>query len=454
MPSTVDHHGIALSVDDDASVARLIFPTDGDPSAWHAEAIVQFIRDNKVVVVDSIKQQIDEAIAAFRAAPAQRELIVAKAVPVNHGVDGHMKWQPGCDPQVPTGDAAAVSAKIDYYNQAHYVSATARSLLGTIQQPTDGSDGVDVRGKVLKAKPGTALAIKSDGSVTISEDGSVTAAIDGLLNYHGGTIRVMPVFEIAGSANFATGNIYFRGCVVIRGDVCDRFTVHARDDLTVYGLIGASTVICGRNFHAHCGAASHDRGCLAVGGDANIGYLKNVRGVIRNLLVARREILNCDIAIGQNLVCESGAVIGGSLVIGGSAVVGTLGSPTGTSTTIVFGAHPDSVINTCASFEEPGDGEVKAVTSGKALGVFAERIRKKLDSEIIPTIAKPVNLTIKKFLHPGVIVRSGRTKVRLESLMRGPIHIFGDADGELFYRLADGVSHPLAELNGPLRNAG
>src|SRR6185503_18165111 len=120
------------------------------------------------------------------------------------------------------------------------VSASAGQRIAMIRAATQGENGRDVSGKILRAKPGAPMQIRNDASVEIDAQGGVTAAIDGVIQFQNNMLKVLPLLEVPGAVNFATGNIAFKGCVVIRGDVCDRFIVRATEDVTVFGLIGAA----------------------------------------------------------------------------------------------------------------------------------------------------------------------------------------------------------------------
>ena len=455
--------GITLSIDPDASVATLTLWPDAEASSLNVETLTSAVRGQGVVVEDSVASVLEQGIAAFRAKPGQYEIVVSRAVPAVNGDDGSIAWADGYDP---VGGAARAeepapgAAKVDYYSQTRYISVTAGKRIAMIRPATEGQHGRDVSGRVLRAKPGAPMQIRTDASVTIDTEGSVTAAIDGAINFHNNMLKVLPLLEVPGAVNFATGNIVFKGCVLIRGDVCDRFIVQATEDVTVFGLIGAATVICGRNLIAHCGMAAHERGCLYAGGDVQVGYMKNSRALVQGTLMARRELINCDVAVGGDLICDAGAVIGGAVAVGGKAVIGTLGSATGTPTVLVIGAHPcHKQIAEALESQSAGSGSPSKAASGSQvnaqLAAFADQVRGCVAQTTTSPggAVKSAQLTIVKSLHPGVTIRCGRLRVVLAKLLRGPIHIRGDQQG-LSYQMGDGVWHPLTDLSNPLGRTG
>ena len=431
---------------------------DADEAALTVEALTERIRKANIVVDDGLAGILTQAIAAHRNHHDRTEIIVAQTVEPTHGEDGTVDWQPGCDPVHQAAASSDGGSKIDYYNQTHYIAVKSGTLLATVRAPGAGTDGRDIYDKPRKAKSGAPTQLRTDASVTLAEDGRLTANIDGIVHFENNLLKIMPLFEVAGSVDFSTGNVAFTGSVVVRGDVRDRFVVRADQDVTVYGLVGAATVICGRNLHIHCGMAAHDRGCLYAGGDAQVGYLKNVHGLVKGILMARRELINCEMAIGQNFICDAGAVIGGCITVAGTALIGTLGSAKETPTTIAFGSHPcqQETGHSVACATATCNPAARAAMDAASLAHVTAQIRACANesAEFVAGSARPVNLTVAKFLHAGAIVKTGRVRVAIIKSLRGPVQIHGDSQTGLYYKLGDGVSHPLSELAQPLNKAG
>jgi uncharacterized protein (DUF342 family) len=449
------HPGISVQINSEASEAKLTLWPDVDRSTLSVELLEKILKEHGVALDGSHVSPLERSIADIKAQSGPVEMIVARAVPPIHGTDGALEWQGGFNPaQVGAAAADHNQMKVDHYNQTHYVAVAPGQHLATIRSATQGENGRDVTGRVLRAKPGAPLSIKTDSTVKVDDQGCIMALAGGIIQFDGKSLRVAPLFEVPGTVNFATGNIYFSGCVTIRGDVCDRFVVLATEDVTVFGLIGAATILCGRNLMAHCGIAAHDHGCLYAAGDAHLGYTKNGFALVQGVLLPRRELINCRLVTGADLIGDSAAVIGGSLTIGGKAVIGTLGAATGTMTTLSFGTHPslkqlEEVMRNAMSAPSPA-GKGKATDGSTDL---VHQVRACIQQTLASTVGKKVDLMITKDLHPGAVIRCGRLRVPVQRAMRGPIRIHGDQEA-LFYQIADGVSHPLTDLSQPLKRAG
>lgn len=463
MPPMQSPHGTELIIDPGGLAARLVVHAEADAASLSAESLVELIRAHNVMIAEDLPARVGAFLMKCRQSRQRRELVVAQARLAQHGEDARIEWAPNCDPEAPPELPAehGDGARVDYYSQSKYVAIDPGAVLGVVRPPTLGLDGFDVTGRALKAKPGAELPLRFDeDTIALDDAGTLTAIKGGVIQLHHDLVRIMPLFEVRGAVDFSVGNVHFAGCVSVGGDVCDRFVVSATEDLAVQGLIGAATILCGRNFRAALGMAAQERGCLMVSGETRAGYLKNVHGVIGGNLVALREILNCDLALQGSLLAESAGVMGGAILIGRTAVIGTLGSPGGVPTLINFGiaaSRERSIQQHLSAMHAvmarpPRSGPDARLTPSE---IIARRIREIVGpGQVNQSMPRKVDLTITRMLHAGAIIRTGRTRVAVNCTMPGPIRIHGEQHTGLFFQVAGGASRPLVELSQPIQKAG
>jgi len=148
--------------------------------------------------------------------------------------------------QTEGGQSVADRGKIDLRELPSRMRTIVRTgqTVAEIIPPTEGKEGWNVLGRVLKPKPGKPPQLKLGRNVRLVEDGKkVVAAVDGILIAAAdGTIDVNEVLNVQGDVDYSTGNIDFPGEVQIKGDVKPGFTVKAKGDVVVGGVIEAATV--------------------------------------------------------------------------------------------------------------------------------------------------------------------------------------------------------------------
>ncbi len=415
---------IEVTIEDGGSVAKVVIPDGFDPARLDAALLANLVQKRGIAVSPAVEAQLLRVAKTFRDEPSRLEQVIARSTAAIDGQDGRLEWVEGLDPTA--SPAAAVGQDdtdvVDYYNQVGYVRVAKGSHVATLHEPTLGEDGRDVTGRTIKARPGRRYDVKIDPSLCLDGSGHVIAQVDGILEYEHGVLRVSRVFEVRGSIDFSTGNIDFDGTVIVQDGVRDRFEVKAMEDIIVDGLIEAATIKCGRNFTCPWGMAAKGQGQLVVEGDAVVGYLNNVKGRIKGNLTVQRELINCDLVIGGNLICDQATVIGGNVAVSGSVRVAVLGSNAETSTSLILDATtlPRTKL-------EAGEDE------------RAECMQKMGEGSA-------VDVQIHKVIYRGVCIKIGDVEVRFGVALKGPIKIGRDKHQRLYFREGDGPTRPLNTL--------
>ncbi|MDA8442125.1 MAG: FapA family protein [Peptococcaceae bacterium] len=130
-------------------------------------------------------------------------------------------------------------------------------MLAYIKDGIPGTDGVDVYGQLIKAKPPHTAEIAITEGVTLGDGGKKAfASVIGrpILQQVAKKqiLRVLPLYEIKGNVDIEVGSVSYKGDLVINGDVLDGFKVYA----------GGSILIKGSVFDAEIAA----EGDVAIGG--------------------------------------------------------------------------------------------------------------------------------------------------------------------------------------------
>ena len=474
-----DDFGVSVRLEGSASEARVIITERCDPANLSVQILGALLRQHDVEVGKAVEERLAKIVEAYRADGKPRQDIVAKATPAVHGQDGVFAWATGFDPTsahaTDREKAASDDDAVDFYNQGSHITVAAGAQIATLRPPTDGTDGRDVVGGVIKARPGKPVDIKIDASLRVDEKGCVIAEIDGLLQFHRAEVKVSPVLEVAEFVDFSTGNIDFDGSVLIRQGVRDRFVVKATRDVIIHGLVEAATIVCGGNFECRRGIAAKDRGELVVEGDADVGFLNNVRGQIKGHLTIRREIINCDLVIGQDLRCERGAIIGGTTAITGSLRAMTLGSEAEIETVLVLGSVPlltarlNQLKKDCPEWKEQLERfryEQNQLSAGRGpVGPQQQERLTELNFEISDLERKlqeaqeertsieqemvtqgKVEIQIEKIIYPKVRFRAGDTNFSFTEALKGPAKIGWNGRKQLVFRQGDGRVRLLSDV--------
>ncbi|MCP3903946.1 MAG: DUF342 domain-containing protein [Planctomycetes bacterium] len=312
---------------------------DSPADALDPERVADVAREQGVDVDDGVLARIAETISAYHDLGCDVEHVIAEGVAARDGADGWIEWMPGFDPTAPGAPADPESARgrVDHYNRIRYVRVREGVHAATIHPPTAGEAGRDVRGRDLPPTPGRPCPIKPGAGVRVEDATRLISEHDGMLTLAGDALSVSRLLEVRGSVDFSTGNISFDGSVTIAGGVQDLFEVSTTESIVIEGVVGAADVDAGGGFVCRRGIAGKRRGHLHVGGQAEVGYMDFVRGIIEGDLILQREALNCRLTVHGWLLGDEATVVGGDSVFGRGIRVGQLGCERGVSTTLVVG---------------------------------------------------------------------------------------------------------------------
>jgi uncharacterized protein (DUF342 family) len=415
-------------------------------------------------VTEAIRQAVGTIAGAAEAGPMRIE--VARGEAARHGEAGRFELEPALLAEAP-GKAAAA-----------YRIVRAGTRLGLLTPATPGRDGRDVHGKTLTAREGRAFALAADESVKLDEAGVATAARDGLLEFSPPTLRVRDELALPGPIDLATGSIDFPGRVSIGAGVRDGFEVRATGRVSIAGLVEAATIAGEQDVVLAGGMAAREAGELSAGRDAAAKYLDSVRGRVGRDLHVAKEMITCRVAVGRALRAGEASLIGGETDAGGVIELDTLGSESGVVTVLRAGwigrlervatelaglipalearmakaqAALDQIKNvrgkpTASQAETLTEREFEAAAAREAVNRATgalERVRQCTAERTV------VDVTIRSRVYAGVKIVAGRSEVKFERAVPGPVRIRLGPDGRARVTLpGDDEAAPAARNRG------
>ncbi|TVQ51820.1 MAG: DUF342 domain-containing protein [Phycisphaerales bacterium] len=461
--------------------AILSLPDNLDPEFVTGSTLCCYAEAQSVEMTEAIRTRLQEIAEQYRENPPTEPIVIAEAVPPVHGSDGCIEWVEGYDPTPEpestenASESDEENATVDHYQGQKFVQVDENVHVATMIEPTDGEDGRNVLGESIPARAGKPCSVAVDQSLLVDAQGKITTQAEGVLKLQNNVLSVTKLLEVNGDVNFKTGHIDFEGSVNIKDGVRDRFEVKARGCVQVGGLVEAAKIICTGDFICRRGVASRDRGRIAVGGNAEIGFLNNVRGNIHGDLNSRREIINCELVIGGDLHCSRGSVIGGLLIVGGGIEVGKLGSDGHTPTVVRLGEVPvlstkvkrlkseiaasqkqleikrdrERVLHQAGSCLNPKEKEESTEIKYEIDEIESRIEEMELELEEVKERiqqSRKVNVQISQMLYSKVVFRLGQREIHVTKDVKGPIQIGWSEDRQLVYRIVDGPLRSITEI--------
>ena len=232
-------------------------------------------------------------------------------------------------------------------------------------EATSGRHGYTVENKPITAKPGKSIPLKLEDGVRINQRDTnlVIADRDGMPKFDGFKVRVDEVF-VSNGVNVGTGNIDYRGAVIINGDVADKMKVIAKGDITVNGFVESAYLETKGDIIITQGAAGQTvdnntvPNCvIRAGGTVCI---ENAQGldiicggdlIVRKQLAFSRIVCKGNIFVGKQDKAD-GILIGCQISGRGEITAGVIGATSGSSISIDFTQEYNNVHRAAASLKK------------------------------------------------------------------------------------------------------
>lgn len=221
---------------------------------------------------------------------------------------------------------------------------------------SEGCDGVDVTGNIVKHISGKDLSLEAGTHTEIcpTDSNLLIASISGIPKVMNNGMMVDDVLIIK-NVDISYGNVNYEGSVIIEGDICDGMKISATGDITVSGFIESAQVNCGGDLIVGKGILGHQ----VELGAGNFSCEINCKGaVIANFsqyskihagldINIQKQLLHCYIFAGGNINVKDesgskGIILGGFLSTNKGVNTVTLGASAGSRTTIdLIGLYPE-----------------------------------------------------------------------------------------------------------------
>ena len=171
------------------------------------------------------------------------EVVVVKGKPATPPVDG--KIDIVCDLK-PRPIITDENDRIDYRQRQVINCVEPGDVLAYWQPPVPGVPGVDVFGELVQPRPPRKTKfLVGRGVKLVNNDTVAVAEIAGRPSFQHGRLVVNPQLVIPGDVDLGTGNVSFKGDILIYGNVMESMTIKAGGTVEVMGSVYHATINAG-----------------------------------------------------------------------------------------------------------------------------------------------------------------------------------------------------------------
>ncbi|MFT7687360.1 MAG: hypothetical protein ACI9FB_002713 [Candidatus Azotimanducaceae bacterium] len=250
------------------------------------------------------------------------------------------------------GPSINESDNADYFDADMYPNVLEGDHLMKRSSATEGLDGIDVFGKVLKSKKGKDTKFKKQkGSAIDPENDSILVATQKghpMVSEQGVKVDDILVLQ---NADLQTGHVVFDGSVMISGNVMSQVKIDVTGDIHVKGTIENAYLKAGNDILVGGGVISESipdveerpkiTTVLDAGNDIRAMFFNLTDARAGNDIVIQKYVMHSNIYAKRNILVGDrggkGAIICGSMESGHSIKANLIGSDAYLNTVITCG---------------------------------------------------------------------------------------------------------------------
>jgi len=374
---------------------------------------------------ENIKVDINEKLVEKQILVANPvEIAIGKGIKPEDGKDGYLEFKVdmSAKPQfIPKDDHS-----VDYKSSMQVTLVNIGDILAEVIPPTEGEDGMDVRGSPIKAKAGE-KAKYFVGEGVEEKDGHLVVTAAGTPSVQDDLVMVHRNYVLQGDVDLSTGNINFPGTVIIHGNVTDGFEVISEEHVVVNGLISGAKIKAKGYVKCAGGIQGKGKAEITAGSFVAATFVSAANIIAEGDIVITKDILH------SNVNCLGELRLGGS-IIGGVATAfkgvecGELGSESGVKTIVNIRMHYRQ--EKARALANSVMTEVSAIFEKYLIWNKAKSLNEAEEKELLQAIAKLQDLITKRQMYDSrvakydaMVFENKTAKVKLLGILEADVSV-------------------------------
>lgn len=231
---------------------------------------------------------------------------------------------------------------VDFHHLEAISGVSKGDVLATLEPASDGEIGVDIFGTEIKPLKVQKRVLKHGRNAHLSDDGTIMYSdVSGHVSLTDDKVFVSDTYEVLADVDSSTGDIDYDGNVTVKGNVITGFSVRAKGDIVINGVVEGAYLEAEGQIILNRGMQGMNRGVLKANGNIVSKFFENAT-VIAGGNVEADAIMHSKVSAGGDVVVNGkrGLITGGEVKSATMISAKTIGSAMGTTTVIEVGINP------------------------------------------------------------------------------------------------------------------
>lgn len=317
-----------------------------------------------------------------------KDYVIAKGIPPKQGTDAKVEYF--FNTHLNTKPKANEDGTVNYKDLDVISHVEEGQLLAKLIKEVPGKPGKNVFGQSILPRQVKANKLEFANNINLSEDRTqIFAAVAGHASLVDEKVFVSNVYDVPADVDNTTGDISYDGNIMIKGNIKAGFTVAAKGDIIVEGVIEGAIVTAKGNVIVKHGIRGMGKGKVEAGGDVVTKNIENAF-VYAGGSVDTGSVLHSTVSAGEEIKIQGkkGFASGGTIRAGKLIEAQTIGSDMGALTKIEVGVDPKVKERYAALRKENVEAEKEIEQIQPILVNFNERMAKK--EKVLPSKVKQI----------------------------------------------------------------
>lgn len=326
---------VEVILDSGASRAIGMFfpPSSGGKLMTKQEIINELIHEG---IKCGVNEEIIEKYMKRR--QFMRKIVLAESTPAVQGksaeITYHFKTEGFGRPKINE------DGSVDFHDLDMINHVNAGDVLATLEPADFGKPGIDILGNVIKPVKVVQKSLRHGANIHLSEDKTIMYSdVSGHVMLADDRVFVSDTYEVPADVSTASGDVEYDGNVLVHGNVVTGFTVKAKGDIIVEGVVEGASLIAEGQIILKRGIQGMGRGVLKSGSNITAKFIESCEVDCGGEIITDAIMHSYVTAKGNILVTGKKSMITGGEVKSQTAIAAKiLGSTMCTKTSLCIGA--------------------------------------------------------------------------------------------------------------------
>ncbi|HOO28115.1 MAG TPA: FapA family protein, partial [Lachnospiraceae bacterium] len=319
---------LVLKVSENKMKASIRFyPPSSGGAVLSGEAILSDIRQKGIQF--GIREDVISSYLADRC--YCMDYLIAEGKLPRQGTDAQIEYLFNTNPN--TKPTLNSDGTVDFFNLNIISKCTVGQVLARLIREDRGDDGQNVFGERVSPRDVRRLSLKYGRNIALSDDDlSISSKINGHVSLVDDKVFVTDVYEV-NDVDTSTGNIDYKGNVLVLGNVKAGFSVISEGNIEVRGVVEGALLDAGGDIIIIRGMNGMGRGKLRAGGNIVAKFIENA-DVSAGGYVQTEALLHSKVSAKGDIEVngKKGFIAGGVIRSRGTVSARVVGSTMGVDT--------------------------------------------------------------------------------------------------------------------------